>query len=428
MRLDPLARIDNYLETSMKKIPVLAFAVAALFTQQAWAQIKVAQIAGVSGPFANVGEQQRKTLLAMFEEINAAGGMNGQKLELVTIDGKGSPQESLNAFKQAVDQNIRFITQGNSSAVGAALSDAVAKYNQRNPATPVLYLNHSAIDNDLTNAKCNFWHFRFDPNVDMKVEAITSELAKNASVKSVYLINQNYALGQQASAAAKRMLPLRRADIKIVGDDLHPFGQVKDFSSYAAKIKASGADAVLTGNWGNDLSLLVKALKDANLDIAIYTIYGSGFGAPTAIKESGIDHLKVMSVWNANIKNDKSEKFANDFRKKYGIELYFHQIRTMVQMFAGAANKAKSNDPKAIAYALEGMKFQADTGGAEMRKSDHQIQLPMFLSTMKKTAASGGPADVKYDAEGTGTVGFQVNSKIEAAVSSTATSCQMVRP
>lgn len=412
----------------MKKTTILSLAVAALFSLPAYAQVKVAQLDGISGPFANVGEQQRKTLLAMFDEVNAKGGLNGQKLELVTIDGKGSPQDSLNAFKQAVDQGIRIVTQGNSSAVAAALSDAVAKYNQRNPTSPVLYLNHSGIDNDLTNAKCNFWHFRFDPNVDMKIEAITSELVKNKNVKSVYLINQNYALGQQASAAAKRIIPSRRADLKIVGDDLHPFGQVKDFSSYAAKIKASGADAVLTGNWGNDLSLLVKALKDANLSVAIYTIYGSGFGAPTAIKENGVDHLKVMSVWNPNIKNDKSEEFAHEFKKKYGIELYFHQIRTMIQMLAAAANKGKSNDPKTIAYTLEGMKFQADTGDAEMRKSDHQILLPMFLSTMKKTASNGGPADVKYDSEGTGVVGFQVDSKIKASVSTVPTTCQMVRP
>jgi len=141
-----------------------------------------------------------------------------------------------------------------------------------------------------------------------------------------------------------------------------------------------------------------------------------------------VDHLKVMSVWNPNIKNDKSEEFANEFKKKYGIELYFHQIRTMIQMLAAAANKSKSNDPKTIAYALEGMKFQADTGDAEMRKSDHQILLPMFLSTMKKTASNGGPADVKYDSEGTGVVGFQVDSKIEASVSTVATTCQMVRP
>lgn len=412
----------------MKKIRLLTVSILAALSLPSLAQIKVAQLDGVSGPFANVGEQQRKTLLAMFEEINARGGINGQKLELVTIDGKGSPQESLNAFRQAVDQNIRFITQGNSSAVGAALSDAVAKHNQRNPASPVLYLNHSAIDNDLTNSKCNFWHFRFDPNVDMKVEAIAAELVRNPSVKSVYLINQNYALGQQASAAAKRLLPRRRPDIQIVGDDLHPLGQVKDFSTYVAKVKAANADTILTTSWGNDLSLLVKAVKDANLNVSLYTIYGSGFGAPTAVGEAGVDRLRVVSVWHPNVPQNKTEKFADDFKKKYGTELYFHQIRTMMQMFEAAAKQAKSNDPKAIALALEGMKFAADTGEAEMRKTDHQILLPMFTSTMKKTASNGGPPEVKNDSEGTGIVGFQNNSKFEAFVSATPTTCQMTRP
>jgi branched-chain amino acid transport system substrate-binding protein len=411
----------------MKRIAHLALAIATAMALPAYAQLKIAQLDGVSGPFANVGEQQKKTLEAMFDEINARGGVNGQKLELVSIDGKGSPQESLVAFKQAADQGIRFITQGNSSAVGATLSEAVAKYNQRNPTVPILYLNHSAIDNDLTNAKCNFWHFRFDTNVDMKIEAITAELANNAAVKSVYLINQNYALGQQASAAAKRIIPRRRPDIKIVGDDLHPLGQVKDFSSYVAKVKAAGADTIITGNWGNDLALLVKAVKDANLNVTLYTIYGSGFGAPTAVGESGVDRLRVISVWAANMQNNKSEKFAADFKKKYGIELYFHQIRTMMQMFEVAAKQAKSNDPKAIALALEGMRFAADTGDAEMRKSDHQILLPMFSSIMKKTAANGGPKDVKNDAEGTGIVGFETTNKLDAFVSATPTTCQMSR-
>lgn len=412
----------------MNKKSLLAAAVMAAFSFSVHAQLKIAQLDGISGPFANVGEQQRETLQLMFDEINAKGGLNGEKLELVSIDGKGSPQDSLIAFKQAVNRGIRVITQGNSSAVAAALSDAVAKYNQRNPDKPVIYLNHSAIDNDLTNSKCNFWHFRFDPNVDMKVKAITSELVKDKNIESVYLINQNYALGQQVSASAKRIIPSLRDDIKIVGDDLHPFGQVKDFSSYAEKIKESGADAVLTGNWGNDLSLLVKALKDADVKATIYTIYGSGFGAPTAIKEAGINRLKVVSDWIPNIKDDKSEAFSEEFKKKYGAELYFQQIRTMMQMFAKAANESKSNDPKKIAYALEGMKFQADTGEVQMRKSDHQLLMPMFLSTMEKTAANGGPADVKHDSEGTGVVGFEVNSKIDAAVSAVPTVCHMTRP
>lgn len=401
---------------------------AALISANAFAQVKIAQLDGLSGPFASVGEQQQKTLQAMVDEINTRGGLNGKKLELVSIDGKGSPQDSLGALKLVIDQKIGFVTQGNSSAVAAALSDAIAKHNQRNPDTPIVYFNHSGVDNDLTNAKCNFWHFRFDPNVSMKIEGITSELAKDASVKKVYLINQNYSLGQQTSAAAKTILARRRPDIKIVGDDLHAFGQVKDFAPYVAKIKASGADTVLTGNWGDDLALLVKAVKDSQLDVKLYTYYGGGFGAPTTLGEDGVGRVKTINAWNPNIPNNKTEKFANDFKKKYGIDLYFHPIRTMMQMFEAAAKQAKSNDPKKIAYALEGMKFSADTGEVEMRKQDHQILMPQFISTMQRIAAKGGPADVKYDAENTGTVGFQTNSKIEAFVSATPTSCQMTRP
>lgn len=400
----------------------------ALISANAFAQVKIAQLDGLSGPFASVGEQQQKTLQAMVDEINARGGLNGQKLELVSIDGKGSPQETLNALKMVIDQKIHFVTQGNSSAVAAALSDAISKHNQRNPNEPIVYLNHSAVDNDLTNSKCNFWHFRFDPNVSMKIEGITSELAKDPSVKKIYLINQNYSLGQQTSAEAKTILARRRPDIKIVGDELHALGQVKDFAPYVTKIKASDADTIITGNWGNDLALLVKAVKEAGLNVKLYTYYAGGFGAPTSLGDAGIGRVKAINAWNPNIPNNKTETFANKFKKRYGFDLYFFPIRTMMQMFEAAARQTKSNDPKKIAFALEGMKFKSETGEVEMRKQDHQILMPQFISTMQRIASRGGPADVKYDAESTGTVGFQTNSKIEAFVSATPTSCHMTRP
>ena len=75
--------------------------------------------------------------------------------------------------------------------------------------------------------------------------------------------------------AAKEYLKRKRPDIEIVGDDLHPIAQVKDFSPYVAKIKASGADTVITGNWGSDLSLLIKAAKDAGLTANFYTYYAA---------------------------------------------------------------------------------------------------------------------------------------------------------
>jgi branched-chain amino acid transport system substrate-binding protein len=73
-----------------------------------------------------------------------------------------------------------------------------------------------------------------------------------------------------------------------VGDELHAIGRVKDFIPYLSKIKASGAQAVITGNWGNDLTLLVKAAKEVGFTGKFYTFYGNALGAPTAMGEAGI--------------------------------------------------------------------------------------------------------------------------------------------
>lgn len=116
--------------------------------------IKVGFVDPLSGPFANVGQQGLRGYQLVVEEINARGGVNGQKFELVALDSKANPQEALNALKQLTDQGVRYVMQGNSSAVAAALSDGVAKHNQRNPARTILFLNYAAVDPALTNERC----------------------------------------------------------------------------------------------------------------------------------------------------------------------------------------------------------------------------------------------------------------------------------
>ena len=157
----------------------------------------------------------------------------------------------------------RYIIQGNGSGVALALIDAINKYNERNPGKELVYLNEAAVDPDLTNSKCSFWHFRFDADTTMKMEALSSFMKDQKDIHKVYILGQNYSHGVQVAKYAKEDIKRKRPDIEIVGEDLHPIGQVRDFSPYIAKIKASGADAVVTGNWGADLSLLVKAAVEA---------------------------------------------------------------------------------------------------------------------------------------------------------------------
>jgi branched-chain amino acid transport system substrate-binding protein len=395
--------------------------VGLLLSAAAAAQVKFAYIDPLSGGAASAGINAQKHMTYLVDRLNAAGGLNGEKVELISYDNKVDPQESLIALKKALDDGARFVFQGNGSAVALAITDAVLKYNERNPGKEVLYFNYAAVDPALTNEKCNFWHFRFDDDADMKMAALTDAIAKQREIKSVYLINQDYSFGRAVAAAARKMLAEKRPDIKIVGDELHPLQKVQDFSPYVAKIKASGADAVITGNWSNDMLLLIKAGKDAGLKVQWYTYYGGALGAPSAIGKDGIGIVKQISEYHNNALPELDPDVVA-FKKRFtgkDDEFGYYRLKTTFDMIAAAAAKAKSNDPVKIARALEGIKVNTTVGEAEMRADNHQILQPMFVSTFTD--------NVKFDVEKTG-LGFKTDAKINAKDTALPTTCKMQRP
>jgi len=413
---------------TLRSLAVAATLAAASFAANAQQVIKIAYIDPLSGAFANVGEAGLKQFQYLADQVNAKKLAGDFKIEVVGFDNKTSPQESLNVLKKVIDSDIRYILQGNGSSVAIALSDAVQKHNERNPGKEILYLNYAAVDPVLTNEKCQYFHFRFDANSDMKMEALTSFLAKDKNVKKIYLINQNYSFGQAVSKAAKADLARKRPDIQIVGDDLHPLGQVKDFAPYVAKIKASGADTVITGNWGTDMTLLVKAAKDAGLNVNFYTYYGGGLGSVAAMGDSAVGKVKQITEWHANVPTKDVDRMVNEFKKKYpDLDYYYGRAGTLMFMFAEAVKRAKSADPSAVAKQLSGMKMETELGQVEMRAADHQMIQPLYISTLQKQASKGGPKDVKYDADNSG-LGFQTDARIDAFVSAQPTSCNMKTP
>ena len=385
--------------------------------------VKVAFIDPLSGPFAPVGQNQLHSFQAIADLATKDKWAGEHKIEVVGFDNKASPQESLTQLKAAIDQGYRYITQGNGSGVGLALLDAVNKHNERNPGKEIVFLNYAAIDPDMTNSKCSFWHFRFDANSDMKMEALTSYMAPNKDIKSVYIIGQNYAFGQAVSRAAKEYLKRKRPDIKIAGDDLHPIAQVKDFSPYIAKIKASGADTVITGNWGADLALLIRAAKDADLKANFYTYYGVTTGVPTAMGAAGAERVKIVGNWMINNETFKGKEIVEAYKKKYNDDYYTAQTHSSIGMLAQAIKASKSVDPVKVAFAMEGAKFASLNGEVMMNKVDHQLQQPLYIGTWTKVDGK----TVKYDQENTG-YGWKMDKKIDAYQAGQPTSCQMKRP
>ncbi len=386
---------------------------------QAGQTVKIAFIDPLSGPFANIGTNQLKSYQFSAEEFNKKNAA-GVKFEMVGFDNKGSPQESLNVLKAAIDQGIRYVVQGNGSGAAAAISDAVSKHNERNPGKEVVFLNYAAVDPDLTNSKCSFWHFRLDADTSQKMEALTSFMKDQADVKNVYLINQNYAHGVQVSRYFKDTMARKKPDVKVVGDDLHPLGQVKDFAPYVAKIKASGADSIVTGNWGQDLTLLIKAAKDAGLNANFYTYYAVTGGVPTAMAAGVGGKVRVVAIGHNSVPGIL--KWQDDFKKKFNDDWYTLQTYTAMAMLSEGMAKAKSTDPVKVAVAMSGMTFKGFGGEVEMRKSDHQLQQPLYITEWRKADAKN-----PYSVENTG-FNFQEVRALPAYVASTPTSCQMKRP
>ena len=408
----------------------LLLSLAPALAEAAAPPIRIGMIEGLSGPFANAGDSVVRNLRYEIEAINARGGVKlpggARPLALELYDNKGSVEESLIGLRHFVDAKVPFIVQGNSSAVASALVDAINRNNERNPGQRVLFLNYAAVDPALTNERCSFWHFRFDAGADMRMNALTETIRRDSNARRVYLIGQDYSFGRQVAKLARAQLGAKRPDLQIVGDELHPIGKVKDFAPYVAKIRASGADTVITGNRGNDLTLLVKAAREAGLHLKFYTFYGNSLGAPAALGEAGVGLVYAVAEWHPNVGGVESDAAYLAFRKRYPDphDDYMQQrMHAMLEMLARAIEKAGSAEPRAVALALEQARYRNAYYEAAMRAQDHQLLQPLYVSVMRRA----GESSVRFDNEGSG-FGFQTVLRLPLSEASLPSVCRMSRP
>ena len=401
------------------------FATMSAFSVQAADVVKIGFIDPLSGPFASTGTNGlAQYQFAVEELVNKKGGiLGGVKFEIVPYDNKISPKESLVQLKRALGEDVHYIVQGNSSGVANALTDAIKKNNRRNPDNRVLFLNYSAVDPALTNEKCNYWHFRFDANADIKMNALTDVIKKKEDIKKVYLIGQDYSFGKAVAKAAVSFLKQKRPDIMIVGNELHPIGKVKDFTPYATKIRASGADAVITGNWGADMVGLGKAIGETGLDIPIYTYYAANDGITKTIGAGGKDKIRLVHEGPAN--PPSTEEYAayhRAFKAKFPEkDISQFRIANVIQMLAAAMEKAGSTKPIDVAKVLEGMEFTTlHNEKVVMRAEDHQLIQPIHISVHTDEG-------ITFDSDNSG-YGLKTEETVAAADTALPTTCKMKRP
>jgi len=416
----------------LKKAPSARIALACLLciAGAAHAQqptYKIAYIDPLSGPFANVGELMLMHTQYAIEDINAKGGvLGGTRLQLLQFDSKLSAQESQSALQAAIDQGAKaIVTGGSGSSVVTALVQSVARWNQRNPGKELIVLNHSSIDPEMTGKGCSFWHFQTEANTAMKMKALANYIKKTPDVKKVYLLNQDYAHGKQWASYGRQMVGLARPDVEFVGEALHPIGRVKDFAPYIANIRQSGADSVITGNWGQDMTLLLKAAGDAGYNLRYFNhSAGSVPGTVTAVSQAKTGQLTWVAEWHpGEADTPKADALAKAYKAKTGKDFLAPRIDMTPRLLAAAINKAGSADTVKVARALEDLSFDSVVGPVRMRAEDHQLLLPQVVNTI-------APVDgktVKLGWEGTN-YGFRTDAVYTGNELAQGTECKMVRP
>jgi branched-chain amino acid transport system substrate-binding protein len=394
---------------------------------QAEEVFRIGVIDPLSGPAANTGEVGVKTWQFLANEVNAKGGINGVKLEVVAYDNKLNPQETAIQAQKAIDAGIRLLVRANGGAPGVALNDFLNKFNERNPTKQTLYFDYAGTDPTATNEKCSYWQVRWPANIDMKVLALASFIKGQSDVKKLYLFNGDYSTGQGIRKAMRANLAEKRPDVEIVGDELVPLMKVNDFAPYVEKIKASGADSVVTGEWGQDLALLLKAGGEAGLKVKWYTFFAQGIGSPTAVRQSGLPPGSVYEIYeaHANLPSEPYREEEKAFRAVVGsgqTMMYPASVNAM-DMLVKAAQELNTLDVAKIVAKLEGAKFKPRAGGdGWIRAEDHQVFQPLYVASIGPIKPGEG-----FDEENTGW-GWHPIATIKPEDTLVPTTCQMKRP
>ncbi|MEZ5890188.1 MAG: branched-chain amino acid ABC transporter substrate-binding protein [Xanthobacteraceae bacterium] len=399
-----------------------ALALAALTLPAQAEPLHIGILESLSGSQTSTGRLYATATQFVIDEANAKGGYNGEKIIVTEYDNAGTTTGAAAKFQQLVADGVHVIVQGSSSAVGGQVSEDVRKYNLRNPDKKIIYLNFGAEALELTGEKCHFHSFRMTTTAPMRVGALVNVMKEEGTLgKRVYSINQNYSWGKDMEDAIKS----HAADggYEVVETVLHDVNKIQDFAPFVAKIQAAKPDTVMTGNWSNDLLLLMKAAGDAGLKTRFATAF---LDQPGNIGNAGPVALGHYVAHTFNVELAKGD-FADRYQKFSGhIPTYIEpQAVNALRMLFEASRSVDFGggkiDTTKIAEAMEKTKLETDIGTITFRKEDHQALLPVVVSQVSK--------DAKYPADGTD-MGFKPLKVVQAAevIYPVQASCKMNRP
>lgn len=388
-------------------------------------QLKVAIIQAFSGPTAQTDIPFVDGMHYGFAKINEAGGSNGEPVKVIEYDSLNQPTTAAEKLKAAIADGARIVVQAGSSAVAAQLSEDIRKYNLRNKGREIIFYNEGSEAYELTASKCHFWFFRTGSNPYIRIRALVPVMKNTGKLGSkVYLLNQNYSYGIDHQKAQEKYV--KEAGAQIVGTTLHDVNKIQDFSPYVAAIKASGADTVLSGDWGNDIILFMKALGESGTKLNVGNTSLDTTGALSLMGTAALG-ADLVKLYNLEAGGKAGEAFAEGFKSMIGHYPYSEEpTAAFGTLLLSEALKATSKpraemDTLKIALALERASYESPAGRWSFRKEDHQVLMPVTVSEVSR--------DARYKVDGTD-MGFKLVKVVSPEQSAVPvdSQCVMERP
>ncbi|MGD0918626.1 MAG: ABC transporter substrate-binding protein [Thermodesulfobacteriota bacterium] len=379
----------------MRKIVVQAAVVIILiivFSSSLRAQqgpIRILILHPLSGPAKASGEQWVLGARFAVDETNAQGGVLGRKVELISEDSQLKPEVAMSKAQKYLLEGRADIILGAGSNIVKPLQDLTKEYN--------ILLVMAAHSDDETGKNFTYNAVRPTWNTSMMARTLVAYAAKNLPYKKFYLLNQDYSYGRDYGAALKREIARQIPGGQIVADDYHPL-MSKDLSPFFTKIKNSGAEAIISSDWGLDISVLLKQRLDLGIKAVVL---GPALADRAVILENPDASLNNIAVdtYFPTVNTKESIAFVSDWKKWYKGAEYPEPTSIAAREYIGikfileGVKKAGSVEVNKLVPALEGLRMKSVIGEIYMRVCDHQLIMPLPVVTItSKTPPYFSPA------------------------------------
>jgi branched-chain amino acid transport system substrate-binding protein len=343
--------------------------------------IKVGIVLPLTGEQAKFGEIEKRSFIMAAEEINAAGGVKGNKLELLFEDDTGKPDVGRSAVEKLISRDkVPVLTGGYSSSVTAAITAVAQQFK-----IPFLVTTGSA--DDITEKNYDYI-FRINPPASEYPQGVGSFLEEVSKPKSAVILYENSLFGQSSS---KEMVELcGRLKIQVLLKEGYNKGAV-DFKPLLTKVKSMNPDLIYMVSYVMDASLLMRQARELDINPRLFVGGGAGFTLPEFAKSAGpaAEYVYSATLWSENVPYPGAKKYFDKYVAKFKEDTEYHGAEAYASLYvvADALKRAKSLSSSDIRNALAATDMMTVFGPVKFvsyGKKTQQNKLPTFLVQWQK--------------------------------------------